>query len=138
MTLQRHQPSIPLLTQDSFTAVTLPDHVDIVIRNDRWRLDANAGCGPDRDGRAVRTRGRFVAVIANADASRRAREPCDPVHRLRSENRWAADAGPPTRAVVYLRRASCWVREPRTVRILARSTSDLAAASTEPSIWALI
>ena len=54
------------------------------------------------------------------------------------ENRWAADAGPPTRAVVYLRRASCWVREPRTVRILARSTSDLAAASAEPSIWALI
>ena len=84
MTLQRHQPSIPLLTQDSFTAVTLPDHVDIVIRNDRWRLDANGGCGPDRDGRAVRTRGRFVAVVANADASRRAREPCDPVHRLRS------------------------------------------------------
>src|ERR1700688_2645925 len=39
MTLQRHQLSIPLLTQDSFTAVTLPDHVDIVIRNDRWRLD---------------------------------------------------------------------------------------------------
>ena len=36
MTLQRHQPSIPLLTQDTFMAVTLPDHVDIVIRNDRW------------------------------------------------------------------------------------------------------
>src|SRR5450432_1197277 len=28
MTLQRHQPSIPLLTQDTFTADTLPDHVD--------------------------------------------------------------------------------------------------------------
>jgi hypothetical protein len=42
MTLQRHQPSIPLLTQDAFTAVILPDHVDIVIRNDRWRLDLAA------------------------------------------------------------------------------------------------
>jgi hypothetical protein len=42
MTLQRHQPSIPLLTQDTFTAVTLPDHVDIVIRNDGWRLDLAA------------------------------------------------------------------------------------------------
>jgi hypothetical protein len=42
MTLQRHQPSIPLLMQDTFTAVTLPDHVDIVIRNDRWRLDLAA------------------------------------------------------------------------------------------------
>jgi hypothetical protein len=42
MTLQRHQPSIPLLTQDTFTAVTLPDHVDIVIRNDRWLLDLAA------------------------------------------------------------------------------------------------
>jgi len=41
MALQRH-PSIPLLTQDSFTAVTLPDRVDIVIRNDRWRLDLGA------------------------------------------------------------------------------------------------
>jgi hypothetical protein len=42
MTLQRHQPSIPLLTQDTFTAVTLPDHVDIVIRNDSWHLDLAA------------------------------------------------------------------------------------------------
>jgi hypothetical protein len=42
MHLQRHQPSIPLLTQDTSTAVTLPDHVDIVIRNDRWRLDLAA------------------------------------------------------------------------------------------------
>jgi len=42
MTLQPHQPSIPLLTQNTFTAVTLPDHVDIVIRNDRWRLDLAA------------------------------------------------------------------------------------------------
>jgi hypothetical protein len=42
MTLPRHQPPIPLLTQDTFTAVTLPDHVDIVIRNDRWRLDLAA------------------------------------------------------------------------------------------------
>jgi hypothetical protein len=41
MTLQRHQPSIPL-TQDTFTAVILPDHVDIVIRNDRWSLDLAA------------------------------------------------------------------------------------------------
>jgi hypothetical protein len=40
--LQRHQPSIPLLTQDTFTAVTLPDHVDIVICNDRGRLDLAA------------------------------------------------------------------------------------------------
>jgi hypothetical protein len=39
MTLQRHQLSIPLLTQDTFTAVTLTDHIDIVIRNDRWRPD---------------------------------------------------------------------------------------------------
>ena len=39
MTLQRHQPLMPLLTQDTFTAVSLLDHVDIVIRNDRWRLD---------------------------------------------------------------------------------------------------
>jgi hypothetical protein len=42
MTLQRHQPSIPPLTQDTLTAVTLPDHVDIVIRDDRWRLDLAA------------------------------------------------------------------------------------------------
>ena len=42
MTLQRHQPSVPLHTQDTFTAVILPDHVDIVIRNDRWRLDFGA------------------------------------------------------------------------------------------------
>ncbi len=42
MTLQRHQTSIPLLTQDTFTEVTLPDHVDIVIHNDRWRLDLAA------------------------------------------------------------------------------------------------
>ena len=42
MTLQRHQPSIPLLTQDTFTAVTLPDHADFVIRNDRSRLDLAA------------------------------------------------------------------------------------------------
>jgi hypothetical protein len=40
--LQRHQPSIPLPTQDTFTAVTLPDHVDIVTRNDRSRLDLAA------------------------------------------------------------------------------------------------
>ena len=38
MTFQRHQPSMPLLTQDTFTAVTLPNHGDIVIRNDRWCL----------------------------------------------------------------------------------------------------
>jgi hypothetical protein len=49
MTLQRHQPSIPLLTQDTFTALTLPDHVDIVIRNDRWRLDLAAREPNDSD-----------------------------------------------------------------------------------------
>jgi hypothetical protein len=42
MTLQRHQPSISLLTQDTFTAVTLSDPVDIVIRNERWRVDLAA------------------------------------------------------------------------------------------------
>jgi hypothetical protein len=42
MTLQRHPPSIPLLTQDAFTAATLPDHVVIVICNDRWCLDLAA------------------------------------------------------------------------------------------------
>jgi hypothetical protein len=46
MTPQRHQPSIPLLTQDAFTAVTLPDHVDIVIRIDRRRLAESAQCSP--------------------------------------------------------------------------------------------
>jgi hypothetical protein len=46
MTLQRHQLSIPLLTQDTFTAVTLTDHIDIVIRNDLWRLDL-AGHEPE-------------------------------------------------------------------------------------------
>jgi hypothetical protein len=50
------------------------DHFDAATGNN-W---------PDRDGRGVRTRGRFVAVIANADASRGAGELCDPVHRLRS------------------------------------------------------
>jgi hypothetical protein len=49
MTLQRHQPSIPLLTQDTFTAVTVPDHVDIVIRNDRWCLDLAAREPKDSD-----------------------------------------------------------------------------------------
>ena len=49
MTLQPHQPSIPLLTQDTFTAVTLPDHVDIVIRNDRRRLDLAAREPKDSD-----------------------------------------------------------------------------------------
>src|SRR5258708_38258808 len=67
MTLQRHQPSIPLLTQDSFTAVTLPDHVDIVIRHDRWRLDANGGRGPEPGGKAARKRGRVLSGHANAD-----------------------------------------------------------------------
>jgi len=42
MHLQHHQPSIPLLTQDAFMAVILPDHVDIVIRNDRSRLELAA------------------------------------------------------------------------------------------------
>jgi hypothetical protein len=42
MTLQRHQPSIPLPTQDTFTAVTSPDHIDIMIRNDRWLLCGEA------------------------------------------------------------------------------------------------
>src|SRR5260370_17948859 len=54
------------------------------------------------------------------------------------ENRWAADAGPPTGAVVYLRRASCWVPDPRTVRISARSTSALAPAPTAPSLSSLL
>lgn len=51
------------------------------------------------------------------------------------ESPWAAAARPPTSPVAYFRRASCWVREPRTVRIFARSASDLAAASAEPSTW---
>jgi hypothetical protein len=42
MHLQRHQPSIPLFTQDTFTAVILPDRIDIVIRNDRRRPDLAA------------------------------------------------------------------------------------------------
>src|SRR5258706_13398704 len=49
---------------------------------------------PDRDGRGVRTRGRFVAVIANADASRGAGELCGPVHRLRSSRvNWEESGG---------------------------------------------
>ena len=42
MILRRHQLPMPLSTQDEFIAVTLPDRVDIVILNDRWRLDLAA------------------------------------------------------------------------------------------------
>jgi drug/metabolite transporter (DMT)-like permease len=48
MHLQRRQPSIPLLTQDTFTAVILPDHVDIVIRNDRRRQFSLKRSAPTR------------------------------------------------------------------------------------------
>jgi hypothetical protein len=40
-------------------------------------------------------------------------------------------------SAAHSRPASCMVREPSTMRILARSASDLAAASTEPSTFSL-
>ena len=56
---------------------------------------------------------------------------CRPVGRAAIQHR------PPFTDSTYLRIASCEVREPSTVLILPRSASDLSAASTEPSTFAL-
>ena len=58
-----------------------------------------------------------------------------PCRGKRSSGR--CDLRPPFARRAYLRIASCEVREPSTVRILARSACDLAAASKEPWTFAL-